>query len=1326
MRMGKIGNNRLLFEAIIKYVFGGLAVLAIAYAPMADAQTWEETQGPFGGTVMAVASNAGGDLFAAAPGDGIFRSTDNGESWVRINTELTSENIYSLIINHRGEIFAGQDYGGHVFRSTDNGATWTQAGLTTNYISAITVNGAGDLFVGTRYDNGAFRSTDNGDSWTLLTLSVSSVFALAVNGDGDIFAGTDAGVFRSTDNGDSWTQHLTGLISTYVQSFAFNAAGDVFAGTGSGVFRSTDNGDSWTQTNLSDIFVDPLLITDNGDLFAGTGYGIYHSSDNGDSWAPIGTGLTNPNVAALAVNGSGDLFAGVVEGVHGFGGIFRSTDNGDNWTRIGLSTMVVHALAVNGNGLLYAGTDGSEAGLGALFRSSDNGESWIQTGINSATVLSLAVGNDNHIFAGADPGVFRSTDDGENWTRIYTGMPSYLTGQALAVSGNGYVFAGTQYGVYRTTADGDTWTEKNAGLANTYVMALVVNDNGDLFAGTQGGIFRSDDDGDSWMPVNTGLTDENICALAKNANGDLFAGTWYAGGIFRSTDNGDTWTQIIEGLTTTAVRAIAAAGNLYVGTNGGGVFRSTNNGDTWTEVNTGLTNSFVAALTTDRTGGLFAGTNGGGVFRANVNAKCAEFSGMFCDDFENDLDPAWTQTEGSCSWEIADGILGAFLTSDQTSCVLSVGDNSWSNYIFETDVRGNDGVDKIVRFRQADNETRYFVNVRSDYLGQDEVLLGRQKDGVETIFQTVSYPSQNGTWYHLRIACVDERISIYIDDNPVIIYDDLDSRIYTGGIGLVCFTGSVGVCGISFDNVTVADPFPKIMVEDPGVDYRVGDYVSLFGYLIDENGEPYIPPTGNIGVEDPISRMSALVSVDGTGHFNYTTSQPSEAAGMWLFVFGLPTDDGMIRQPFNVPLTRTAPRDDLLNSSRFIPVESGTISRPMSESVEAFSGRNDVEVLATASDIATGALESLWGNLKADLATGWQRTTSTGVNRQVYQNAEMFAQKCNPMNPLDGNCANLTASYAYLFSSSLTDAVWGKAEELGDILYQGNVIDACQQSEWQAALDVSETAVAFIGVDFGKTVDVVSLLAQGAGFGDVLSTVENSFTTCEKAGDNPYPFAAVILDPDYADAVLVGLIPKIPRAVVISGYSPIEIEVTDARGRTINKNVCEIPGAQYIIFDSDLDGDPEQSVIVPVDTIAPVEVTITPDSSASPTDTFSVYAHYTYYQDRVALAENLPISQIPQAPIQVETFENLPPYAFDLLTAPDTAFSGLPCLLRWNPTADPNPGHVVSYRVVIATQSDFSDSAWAETGQATSYEFTGELWGHEKQLSDTLHCYWKV
>ncbi len=549
---------------------------------------WQQTNGPYGGVITALNVDVNnGNIFAGTNGSGIFRSTDNGASWVPVNNGLTKLGVNVLAIS-AGRIFAGTSDGG-VFRSTDNGASWMQVNSGLNNPSAL------------------------------------EIFALTVHfTSGHIFAGTDNGVYRSTNNGDSWTPINTGLTNLSVRSFAIFY--DIYVGTKGGVFRSANNGDSWTPINagLTNTKVEALLAISGQRLLAGTPGGVFRSTNNGASWTPIKTGLTNTNVRSLARNSNGDILAGTYGD-----GIFRSMNEGDSWTpvNIGLSNTIVNALAVNLGGQIFAGTFGA-----GIFRSNDNGSSWapVNTGIINTSVRAFAMNSAGQIFAGASSiGISRSDNNGETWTPVNTGLTD-LDVSAIAINSSGHIFAGTENhdllptdvggGVFRSTNNGGSWAPVNAGLTNTDVRALAINSSGHIFVGAEGsGVFRSMNNGASWIATNTGLTSTSVRVLAINSSGHIFAGTSDAG-VFRSVNNGGNWVAINNGLARTSVYSLAinASENIFAGTSEV-VYRSSDNGDSWTRVNIGFTANYVQALAINLIGHVFAGTIADGVFRSMDN-----------------------------------------------------------------------------------------------------------------------------------------------------------------------------------------------------------------------------------------------------------------------------------------------------------------------------------------------------------------------------------------------------------------------------------------------------------------------------------------------------------------------------------------------------------------------------------------------------------------------------------------------------------------------------------------------------------------------------------
>jgi photosystem II stability/assembly factor-like uncharacterized protein len=97
----------------------------------------------------------------------MFRSSDSGQTWEKINKGLLAFYIRTLAISSNGHIFAGADFvggAGGVYRSTDNGESWVEINhddITVD-VRALAINANGHIFAGTYAGGtagGIFRST---------------------------------------------------------------------------------------------------------------------------------------------------------------------------------------------------------------------------------------------------------------------------------------------------------------------------------------------------------------------------------------------------------------------------------------------------------------------------------------------------------------------------------------------------------------------------------------------------------------------------------------------------------------------------------------------------------------------------------------------------------------------------------------------------------------------------------------------------------------------------------------------------------------------------------------------------------------------------------------------------------------------------------------------------------------------------------------------------------------------------------------------------------------------------------------------------------------
>jgi len=573
-------------------IINAVIALALLFAhSTTNAQSsWEPTSGPYGGSLTTFVTTVQGDVYAGAD-DGIYRTTDLGQVWVKVYdavSMMTVTSIQALVADSMGTVYAGTFLGG-VLRSTNNGTTWTSMnnGLTTMNVQALAINSSMHVFAGT--DIGVFRSTDGGGTWTEMSSGLTkAVMAMVIDENDEIYAGTTGGVYLSTNSGTSWMTINTGLTNTQVTSLALGANRSLSAAGMRMVYAGTLGGGVFGLNRA-------LLV-----------------------WNAYTNGLTGLIVYSLVANLAGDLFAGTLGD-----GIFRLLAGATVWTVVNsglLPYLYVAAILAHPSGLLFAALD-----WGGAFVSGDNGATWLNRSIGLTAYLVYAFYYNaalNNLFLGTNTGLFRSATRGSVWSLIQ--HPNVFFYVTAMVAASGYLFAGTFFeGVWRSSDNGATWAQVSNGLTSLFITAMVVNALGHIYVGTFGGVFMSTDMGASWSAVNTGLTTLIVTSLLIG-QGYLFAGT-SGGGVFKMDLAGTTWTQVVNGLTGLFVTALAfdLIGNLYAATNGDGVFRSSNLGNAWVAVVTGLLYLYVDAILYDGgglsvpagMGTLYAATPGG-IFRS--------------------------------------------------------------------------------------------------------------------------------------------------------------------------------------------------------------------------------------------------------------------------------------------------------------------------------------------------------------------------------------------------------------------------------------------------------------------------------------------------------------------------------------------------------------------------------------------------------------------------------------------------------------------------------------------------------------------------------------
>jgi choice-of-anchor A domain-containing protein/uncharacterized repeat protein (TIGR01451 family)/TQXA domain-containing protein len=316
----------------------------------------DDEEDDYGTAIVAIGNTGTGGSSGSGGSSG---DSGSSQEWNSAGSFGLSEIVYSLSNDIDENILAGT-WGGNIYRSTDDGETWTKIndGMNAAFIwSIFTDETTGNIYVGT--EQGLFFSNDNGSTWTLTSLTGYDVRGIAVAPDGDVYAGTwGTGVFKSTDGGSTWTDVSNGLDILAINDLVINSSGDIFVATvGGGIYKSTDGGSNWSQLNVGYAYIWTLAITSNDEIYAGTyGDGVYYSDDNGASWYKSNYGLPALYVYSLSIDSDDNAYISTWAN-----GVYTTNDGGLSWSTAGLAGTEVSSILLNKEtGTLYAGTSSGQ------------------------------------------------------------------------------------------------------------------------------------------------------------------------------------------------------------------------------------------------------------------------------------------------------------------------------------------------------------------------------------------------------------------------------------------------------------------------------------------------------------------------------------------------------------------------------------------------------------------------------------------------------------------------------------------------------------------------------------------------------------------------------------------------------------------------------------------------------------------------------------------------------------------------------------------------------------------------------------------------------
>ncbi len=256
-------------------------------------------------TIVNCITKCGNNLIIGTKGKGVFLSNDNGNTWIQSNSGLSNNGVnYSNITalhTYNGRVFMGakeniQFYDfASLFVSDNNGVSWSQSaiGLEPNVnVSSICnfgtylIIGSKDEFSPSSFNDGVYLSIDNGATWLFDGLS-ASINAVCANNTGYLAASSDI-IYTTTDMGNSWSSYDFGVWNNSINSIS-NINNQIYLVKDAGVYFSSSNGWNLMSSGcLSDGHHKDLVANTAGTLFIGARAvvpynGWYYELNNGVS-----------------------------------------------------------------------------------------------------------------------------------------------------------------------------------------------------------------------------------------------------------------------------------------------------------------------------------------------------------------------------------------------------------------------------------------------------------------------------------------------------------------------------------------------------------------------------------------------------------------------------------------------------------------------------------------------------------------------------------------------------------------------------------------------------------------------------------------------------------------------------------------------------------------------------------------------------------------------------------------------------------------------------------------------------------------------------------
>jgi len=486
-----------------------------------------------------------GQTIGGGPEAGIFKSTDAGATWERIEEGLPTvdkgrialgvdernpERVYAMVV-------AQGEHGGF-FRSDNGGTSWDRM---SDY-SGGDPQYYGELFVDPHRPDTIWnievpitRSTDGGATWERMEFDIHVDNHEIVFDDDDpmhMWIGNDGGLYETFDAGETW-RHFTNLPLSQFYRVSADEARPFYTVCGGAQDNGTICGPSRTLNRVG------IRTSDWFEVGGGDGFQayfdpespelVYSQSQNGSlGRLDLATGQrTDIRPVKPPRPGEGDETAEPVDrgrwhwdsplviSPHAAGRIYyagnrlyRSDDRGDTWTPV--SPDLTRQLDRDAIPV-----------MGRLWPDDAVGRHLFTTALSVITALDESPLAEGLLYVGTDDGLVHISDNGgESWQTIdgIPGLPenSHVTdlfasrrdADTVFVTFNNFQRGDFRPWVLVSEDRGHTWTNITSNLPVRSGTWSIVQDhvNGDLlFVGTEFGVYFSIDGGANWVELRGGI-----------------------------------------------------------------------------------------------------------------------------------------------------------------------------------------------------------------------------------------------------------------------------------------------------------------------------------------------------------------------------------------------------------------------------------------------------------------------------------------------------------------------------------------------------------------------------------------------------------------------------------------------------------------------------------------------------------------------------------------------------------------------------------------------------------------------------------------------------